>query len=180
MGYKQGLQNVLDTARLAEDRGHPFIFVLMGAGNDRRRLIESAHPLKGVQFLDPVPDEDFIDVLSAADVLLVNERATVIEMSLPSKIGSYFRAGRPVVAAVPAAGSTARELTRSGGALIADAEDPSGLLDAIISVVADPALGGKLVDNATKYAAKHLDKSRSLDNIEHFLNGLSRSAHSQA
>lgn len=40
-------------------------------------------------------------------MLVVNERASAVDMSLASKLTSYFSAGRPVVAAVPAGGGTA-------------------------------------------------------------------------
>ena len=66
----------------------------------------------------------FPDVLAAADVLLLSERASVVDMSLPSKLTSYAVAGRPIVAAVPAGGTTAAELDRSGAALRVEPGDP--------------------------------------------------------
>lgn len=70
-------------------------------------------------------------MLAAADVLVVNERASAVDMSLPSKLTSYFNAGRPVVAAVPAAGGTAREVQRSGGGVVVPPEDPDALHAAV-------------------------------------------------
>ena len=53
-------------------------------------------------------------MLAAADVLAVTQRASVLDMSVPSKLTSYFAAGRPVVASVAAEGGTAQEVRRSG------------------------------------------------------------------
>jgi hypothetical protein len=124
MGYKQGLRNLVETARLAAGQRRNIRFVLMGDGNERKSLEALAAGLDNVEFLDPEPGDVFMDVLAAAHVLLINERPSVVNMSLPSKITSYFAAGRPVVAAVSRDGATATELTRSGGALVVPAGDP--------------------------------------------------------
>lgn len=115
MGLKQGLENVVDTARLADERGAPVRFVLLGDGNQRAALQERGVGVRRLQFLDPLPHDRFPDALAAADVLLVNEAPTVAEMSVPSKLTSYFTAGRPVVAASWERSAAAAELRRSGG-----------------------------------------------------------------
>ena len=126
MGNKQDLGNVIDAARLARNR-RDIRFVLMGDGSQRAALARRAHDLDNVAFLPPAPETEFADLLAAADVLLLNERATVKDMSLPSKLTSYFRSGRPVLAAVNADGAAARELrTQAPGALSRpDAPQPS-------------------------------------------------------
>lgn len=48
----------------------------------------------------------------------MNERASAVDMSLPSKLTSYFSAGAPIVAAVPASGGTAAEVRRSGAGVV--------------------------------------------------------------
>ncbi len=172
MGYKQGLDKLVDAARLASAEGLTTRFVLMGDGNDRRRLEGLAAGLPNVEFLDPQPAETFMEVLAAADVLVLNERATVVDMSLPSKITSYFLAGPPVVAAVPPAGATARELARSGGALVVSAGDPGALLAAIRTVVDDPETRRRLVMSAKRHATLYFDRSRLLERGERFVDEL--------
>ncbi len=169
MGFKQELGNVIGAARLARDYALPIRFVLMGDGGERKHLQALAADVANVEFLDPQHADVFMDVLAAADVLVVNERATVIDMSLPSKITSYFASGRPVVAAVPDRGSTAMELMRSGGAFLTPAGDPAGLLAAIRQVLAEPTLAAALVDRARAYAAERLNKENSLERYEQFI-----------
>ncbi|MBW3644000.1 MAG: glycosyltransferase [Actinobacteria bacterium] len=172
MGYKQGLDNVVEMARLAGAEGRPLRFVLMGDGSDRKRLESLGQDVDALEFLDPQPAEVFMDVLAAADVLVLNERASVRDMSLPGKITSYFLSGRPVVAAVRRDGVTARELERSGGALVVAPEDPATLLDAVSDLVADQHLKDRLVSAASVFAEQHLDRSTLLARAERFVAGL--------
>ena len=65
-----------------------------------------------VRLLPPLDDEQYPIALAAADVLLVNERPSVGDMSLPSKVTSYLAARRPVLAAVAPDGATAAEVVR--------------------------------------------------------------------
>ena len=169
MGYKQDLENILRTARLAAVGAPGMTFVLMGDGSDRHRLESLARGLDNVVFLDPEPEETFMDVLAAADVLVLNERSTVLTMSLPSKITSYFRADRPVVAAVPAGGTTSKELHESGGAIVVDAGDPEALLRAVERVVKDQKLATDLVTRAKRYADAKLDKTQLLRRVDDFV-----------
>lgn len=176
MGYKQGLHNVLEAARLAADHDRPFRFVFMGDGSQRRHLECLAQGIRTVEFLDAQPKELFMDVLAAADILVLNERATVRDMSLPGKITSYFLSGTPVVAAVRPDGVTATELTRSGGALLVAPEDPQALLDGIDRVISDKALESRLVQAATHYGRENLDRAMLLARGERFVIAVARGA----
>lgn len=176
MGFKQDLGNVVNAARLAASSRPAIRFVLMGDGNARRGLEELGKGLPNLDFLDSRPEDEFMEVLAAADVLLLNERASVIDMSLPSKITSYFLAGRPVLAAVPPEGSTAKELARSGGAYLVPAGDPHALVRGLRTLAADRALRRGLVQNATRFALADLDRARLLNRAERFLEELATTA----
>lgn len=138
-GTKQGLANVVETARLADERGARVRFVLLGDGSQRTALETAARGVRSIRFLDPLPDDEFPAALAAADILLVNEATGVAEMSVPSKLTSYFDAERPVVAATSAASVTAQEIAVSGGGVRVDAGRPAALLDAVLELAADPA-----------------------------------------
>ena len=172
MGFKQNLGAVVDAAKLAEGQGLPVQFVLMGDGNERPRLEELAKGVGSLRFLGPQPAARFMDVLAAADVLLLHERPSVLDMSLPSKITSYFLAGRPVVAAVAAGGATEGELTRSGGAVVTPAGDPAALLAAIRLVTDDDVLAGRVVRAARAHAERNFDRTALLERAERFVTDL--------
>jgi glycosyltransferase involved in cell wall biosynthesis len=176
MGFKQHLENLVATARLAADAGLPLHFVLLGDGSERRRLEDLASGLPNLEFLDLQPTETFLDVLAAADILALNERPTVLDMSLPSKITSYFRAGRPLVAAVHPDGATARALTGCGGALVTPPDDPPALLAALCRLKEDEALRHELVTRGAAYASANFDRATCLARAERFVSALADSS----
>lgn len=162
MGLKQGLDNLIATARLASSRAPHVRLVLMGDGSQRETLAAEGAGLPNLTMLPSASSEEFPDVLAAADVLLVNERASVVDMSLPSKLTSYFRAGRPVVAAVVEQGGTAREVRRSGAGLVVRPEDPQALLDGIAGLLGDPAALEQMQHAALVEVTQSLTPARSL------------------
>ena len=62
----------------------------------------------------------------------------MLDMSLPSKLTSYFMTGRPVIASVAAEGGTAQEVLRSGAGSVMAPEDPKALLAEIRALSDDP------------------------------------------
>lgn len=162
MGLKQGLEQVIEAARTANEVDRRLRFVLMGDGNQRSHLEQLAGSLPNVTFLPFVERDRLVEVLAAADVLLVSERSTVRDMSLPSKLTSYFAAGRPVVAAVDPSGASAAEVHRAAGGVVTRAGDASGLVRAIIDLDADRDEMQRLGDNSRRYAETNLGSAASL------------------
>ena len=162
MGLKQGLGQVVEAARLAAQRGEPVRFVLAGGGNQADVLRALGAGIPTLEFLPVQPDGLHASLLAAADVLLLSERATQLDMSLPSKLTSYFAAGRPIVASVPLAGASAREVERAGAGIIVRAGDPGAILDALAHLRADGALAARLSAAGPPYAHAHLGAAACL------------------
>jgi len=177
MGLKQGLENLVEAARLAHDRGDRVRFVLMGDGNQRARLEALGAELPTLDFLPPAPAQDYADILAAADVLVVNERVSVLDMSLPGKLTSYFLAGRPVVAAVHPQGATATEIRRSSAGDLVPGGQPKALLDSVCRIAEDPRLTARLGAHGQAYAKSHLSEQTAMERLDYFIDSLiSRSA----
>jgi glycosyltransferase involved in cell wall biosynthesis len=166
MGLKQDLGQVLRAAALAAERNQMVRFVLLGDGSQRGALEREARGIPNVEFLDPVPDDEFSDILAAADVLLVTERPSVRDMSLPSKLTSYAAAARPVVAAVMPDGATAREVTSSGIGLVTQAGDAPALLGALRRLAHDPELAAGLAEAGPRYVRDALDAPRAGQQVD--------------
>lgn len=169
MGLKQGLEHLVAAARLGKALRPDLKFVLMGDGSQRAALERSAEGLDNLIFTGSRHGSEFANALGAADVLLVNERASVLDMSLPSKLTSYFLARRPVLAAVAPPGVTAAEIERSGGGIVVPAEDPRALLRAIDDLLANPALRLRLAAAGRAYADEHLTAAAGLARAERFV-----------
>ncbi|MEU9480430.1 glycosyltransferase [Streptomyces sp. NPDC048191] len=169
MGLKQGLEVLLDTARLSGRDSPRIRVVLMGDGNRRSHLARLAQELPNVDLLPPVSEAAFPDVLAAADVLAVTQRASVLDMSLPSKLTSYFMSGRPVVASVATTGGTANEVRRSGAGVVVRPEDPEALYGAVKALIRDPARSATLGARGPAYVRARLSAQAGLGRISAML-----------
>ncbi|WP_088287776.1 WcaI family glycosyltransferase [Kineosporia sp. A_224] len=172
IGLKQDLGNIVEAARLA--RADPGLrFVIVGDGSQRSAVQHQAAGLPNVAFVDPLDTEQYPLALSAADVLVVNERPGVADMSLPSKLTSYFTSGRPVLAAVGTDGATARELARTGGAaLVVAPGDPSHFVAGVRKLHADDTLCHRMGTIGRDYAERTLGYAAAMTRLDAVLEGL--------
>jgi glycosyltransferase involved in cell wall biosynthesis len=170
MGAKQDLENVVTAADSLPTKSKIKIF-LVGHGNQESNLRSLCIGKGNISVLPAVSEKDYSDLLSAADLLLVNERRTQMEMSLPSKLTSYLYTQRPVVAAVPRNGATWNFLT--GIAELVDAGKPEYLANAIEELSRNPAKRFELATKGFLFARAHLDpeigRQKYLDWVENLI-----------
>lgn len=169
MGYKQGLENVIAAAELGARSERRVRFVLLGDGNQRSHLERLGAGVTALQFLRPVGDDAFPAALGAADVLLVNERPGVANMSVPSKLTSYFKARKPIVAATDATGFTATELAASGAGVCVPADRPDMLLNEALRLGSDRQLANRLGEAGGRYCERLLSEDSALDRYERWI-----------
>jgi colanic acid biosynthesis glycosyl transferase WcaI len=175
MGKKQGLENVVAAARLAETQGSKVRFVLMGDGNQRQRLELMSSGLSQISFLDPLPGSEFQRALAAANVLLVNELPGVKDMAVPSKLTSYFNAGVPVIAATDEGSVTASEISRSGGGIRVDAGNPGALVETAEILGQDTVRAAKLGSQGLRFREETLSAAAALSDYDEFITSLASS-----
>lgn len=161
-GLKQGLDNLIRAGQIVDNRGLPIRIVLLGSGSQNARLRERALGIKCIDFMESVTDEDFLPTLQAADALLVNEEVGVSEMSVPSKLTSYFSAGRPVVGACAIGGGAAAELAASGAGLRVDPGRPEDLTDLLSAMQLDPTAYESLGESGLRYREQSLGISSAI------------------
>jgi colanic acid biosynthesis glycosyl transferase WcaI len=166
MGKKQGLENIVDAARLADERRAPIKFVLVGEGSERAQLEQLAQGTERIQFVDPLNDAEYRCALAAADCLLVNELPGVATMSVPSKLTSYFDASRPILAATDAAGITAGEIERAGAGVVVPAGEPQTLLEMVMKVSEDSGRAAAYGAAGRRYCREHLTAGAAIAAFE--------------
>ena len=154
MGAKQDLENVVRAADALNGFSKIKIY-LVGHGNQESNLKSLCVGKSNIAVLPAVSDEDYSALLSAADLLLVNERSTQMEMSLPSKLTSYLYSERPVIAAVPRGGATWKFL--DGVAELVEAGDPVALARAIEELSKQPEKLADLAGRGRVFADANLD-----------------------
>lgn len=169
MGHKQGLENVVAAAKIAARDGIAIRFVLLGDGNQRAQLESSAAGVTTLEFMAPVSEADFPAALGAADVLLVNERPGVAQMAVPSKLTSYFRAGRPILAATDPGGYTAGELAASGAGVCVPSDRPELLIAESLRLARDPTEANRLAEAGLRYCDAMLSRGAALDRHEQWI-----------
>lgn len=97
MGEKQGLDIVIEAARLLESQaGLRFVMCGNGAAHERLRGLGAA--LKNVTWLPVQPVELLNELLNLADVHLLPQRPDAADLVMPSKLTGILASGRPVVA----------------------------------------------------------------------------------
>jgi colanic acid biosynthesis glycosyl transferase WcaI len=171
MGAKQGLEHVIDAAALADQSEDRLKIVLMGNGNQRGDLERRAKGSRSIDIIDGVPESEFTDVLAAADVLLLHERPGLVEMCVPSKLTSYFAAGRPVLAATNQRSAAAHEINVSGAGIVVDPGDPAALLTALRSLAVAPSIA-QMGQLGQDYAKERLSEDAALDAYRAWVDGL--------
>lgn len=129
MGLKQDLGNLISAIENV-DLDHVQL-LLVGDGSQRAELEEQAAGSAKIKFMDLVAEADYSALLSASDVLLLNEAPTITDMSLPSKLTAYESSGRPILGAVVPGGNTSKVLEKLEMARQVVAGDPEKLAKAI-------------------------------------------------
>ena len=109
------------------------VFVLVGGGVVKNRLIEKARELelKNVHFLPPVPKNSIPVLLSYMDVLYIgwNKQPLYRFGISPNKLMDYMMASKPVIHASDAGNDL---VTDSGCGISVAPEDPRAIADAVL------------------------------------------------
>ncbi|MCK9352694.1 MAG: glycosyltransferase WbuB [Gallionella sp.] len=163
MGEKQGLEIVIEAARLFAD-DERLVFVLCGEGGARRRLLERAAGLHNVLWLPLQPVERLNELLNLADVHLLPQRADVADLVMPSKLTGMLASGRPVVATAYLGTQVAEVVAKCG--IVAPPGDAESLWAALRQLIESPEGRGRLGGAARKYAETRLGKDVVLGQFE--------------
>lgn len=143
MGRANGLDYVLDAAKVLQDRGdNRILLVLHGDGGERSRLQQRSAELKlgNVVFSAPVPDKAAVaEIVAASDVCLTIYACTNQETTWsPNKMFDAMAAGRPVFINVP--GWLRETVEQNGCGRYVDPQRPVALADELTRLSQDPAL----------------------------------------
>ena len=161
IGAKQGLEHVVAAGRAAAEGNHPARFVIIGEGSAREDVMRAASGLPNIEFLPPLASEDFMSTLAAADVLLLHESPGLKEMCAPSKLTTYFEAGRPVLAVTDPASAAADEVRASGAGIVVPAGDPGAFLSGLDELLSSDH--ASMAEAARCYAREHLSEGIAHD-----------------
>ena len=100
-------------------------------------------------------------------------------MAVPSKLTSYFSAGKPIVAATDENGFAAGELAASGAGVVVPADRPDLLLNEVLRLGADRELGRRLGEAGLRYCTDLLSKDAALDGYERWVTELAEARNAE-
>jgi colanic acid biosynthesis glycosyl transferase WcaI len=135
VGFSQSLDLVVGAARLLPT----VTFVINGDGAARRALEAEAVGVENLRFAGYQPIERLSEVLASGDVHVVPLRTGLGDVSVPSKTYSSLAAGRPVVASIDPGSEIPRLLAAAGAGIDVAPDDLGAFVDAIRSLIDDPA-----------------------------------------
>lgn len=169
LGEKQGVDTLIDVARLLSDQ--PRIRIVIGGdGAGRARLASRAQGLSNVQLIELQPLSRLNELLNLADVHLLPQKASVADLVMPSKLGGMLASGKPVVAGAAEGTQLAHEVADCGIAV--GPEDAAAMAEAIRALFDDPQARARLGLAARRNALAHWDKTAVLSALERRLGAL--------
>ncbi len=181
---------LLQLGRQLDARGQgQLIVVSEGDGIAWLRMQADKHRVQRLRFLGFQPFDRLAEVLGSADVLVAMLEPEAGVFCVPSKVLSYFCAGRPVLAAIPESNLAARLVKNHFLGIVVSPLAEKDFLAAAAQLQDHPEAGRQYGRNARLYAEEHFDFDRICQRFlsilegrteEHSLGGQSSSSRSLA
>jgi glycosyltransferase involved in cell wall biosynthesis len=171
MGLANGLEYVIEAARILAERGKDHIaFVLHGDGGKRTELEEMARSRKltNVIFSNLVPDKaEVARIVAGCDVCMTIYRAAREHTWSPNKMFDAFAAGKPVLVNVSGWLGDIVEDNNCGRRL--DPHRPEMLADVLQELAASRELCREMGTNARLLAEQEFDRIKLAQHLEKVL-----------
>jgi colanic acid biosynthesis glycosyl transferase WcaI len=163
MGQKQGLELIIESARLLESDRH-VRFVMCGQGAAYESLRWLADGLRNIQWLPLQPLEKLNELLNLADIHLLPQRANAADLVMPSKLTGMLASGRPVIAT--AAEGTEVWSVVEGRGINTPPGDVNAFSVAVRTLVDSVEERVRLGQNGRRYAEEYLSTDAVLERFE--------------
>jgi len=171
MGLANGLDYVIDAARILAERGQDHIVLVLHGGGGKRdelKALTAEYGLENVIFSDLVPDKgEVARIVAGCNACMTIYRATKEQTWSPNKMFDALAAGKPVLINVGGWLGETIEANRCGRRLAADR--PEELADALVELADDPALCEKMGRSARALAERQFDRHLLAQRLEKVL-----------
>ena len=174
LGALQGIDTILDAAKLVAAAGRLVRFLVVGDGIEARRLRQRVadERISNVHMPGRLPSDVVNGLLRKAGLLLVHlQPRPLTRIGIPQKVQAYLAAGRPVLLA--AEGDAAELVVRSQGGLVCAPNDPGAMARGILQIADLPDLErARLGEAGARFYREELCFGRGIDRIEAVFHGL--------
>ena len=169
LGIVQSLGTILRAAKKLKNSGISkiqFIFVGGGADQDNLKSFVKENSLDNVTFVPRVESSEVSKYLNEADFLLVHlKKDKLFEITIPSKILAYLKAGKPILMGLR--GDAADILNNAQAGFTFEPDNEEDLIEKLNKMLSLSNLEiENLGNNAIKYYQANLSIKSSTDKIE--------------
>jgi glycosyltransferase involved in cell wall biosynthesis len=170
IGYAQGLDVILNAAKLTQDK--PALkWILLGTGPEKERLLalKASLNLSNVYFLDPVPKAKMPEIWKAADISMIPlRRLDIFKGIIPSKIFESMAMRKPLLLGVE--GEADDLFIKEGKAGLAyTPDDGNDLAKKALELYNNRSMVAALGDNGYAYAKSKFNRDLIAKNFYDFL-----------
>ncbi|WP_460158349.1 glycosyltransferase family 4 protein [Pseudomonas sp. S3_E11] len=137
--HGRGLEDLINTAKLAQQGGSSVTFVVIGSGV-LDSLVKAciAEGCENLIWISRIPRDEYLGLIKACDLALVCTVRDVDVPSFPSKTIDYLRASLPIVASVEASTDYGDYIAALGVGISVNAGEPVRLLESIEGLLGQP------------------------------------------
>jgi glycosyltransferase involved in cell wall biosynthesis len=172
LGLKHNPSLLVALAKRVRERPDVRVIVASeGMGADYLARSKKEDSLDNLVLLPYQAFEELPLMLGAADVVLALLEPDAGVFSVPSKVLTYFAAGRPIVGGMPRDNLAARLIEREKAGLVAAPGDADAFTSACCLLLDDPALRQRMGENGRRYAETHFAVDPIADRFEPLLVG---------
>ena len=166
LGHKQGLDTIVEAARHLQEN-KKIRFIISGDGVGRAEMEARAKGVGNLVFLPVQAQEEFSQLMVAADIHLLPQKKDAADLVMPSKLGNILASGRPVVAgAMP---GTQIYDSIQGCGLAVPPEDAEAFAAAIQKLAEDSVLRESMGKEARVRALSYWSQDVALKKIEEII-----------
>jgi len=162
IGMAQALETVVEAASELQDSAPHILFLLVGEGADKERIIGLARSraLTNVRFVDQQPRDRIPTYIAASDVALVLLRKSpLFKTVIPTKMLECMSCARPIILGVD--GQARKILDEAQAGIFVEPEKAKDLANTVRTLAANPDLCNLLGRNGRRYIVERFSRRRT-------------------
>jgi glycosyltransferase involved in cell wall biosynthesis len=161
IGMAHGLETLLEAAGKLQRLNPEVLFLLVGEGADKERILNLAHSRGlNVRFVPQQPHDLVPAYICASDACLVLlKNSPVFKTVIPTKMLEFMSCARPVISGVD--GEAREILEKAQAGVCIEPENPEQLIQAVLRLAEGKNLRETLGRNGRRYVVQNLSRRRT-------------------
>ena len=169
IGYAQGLDIIIDTAKILKEKNIKVKFYLIGNGRAKEELIKNVEKNNlqdYIKFVDKQPAEKIPEYYANADMAFITLKKNLIsDEILPAKLQSYFACGVPILGSADGEIKQVIEKSKAGFCVESgNAEKLAEQIEKCIKLTNEELK--QMKENSRKFYEENYEKHMLLDKLE--------------